>query len=215
MAGHLVPFDDERQVTFTAVSYREGEVFLNATRITGIDGTDVWDVSRGEIQERRNTIELFEALKKNVRGFESSVLLYTSPLGVRETRNIVGDYVITHEDVIGASSFPDGIARGAYPIDIHDPKGGKTQFTFIKNGGFYSVPYRALLPKDIEGVITAGRCISATQKAQGTIRIMGCVLAQGEAAGTAAALCIKEGKTPRELSTNKLRETLEAKGALV
>ena len=136
MVGHFVTFDDERQVSFTAVSYREGEVFLNATMIVGVDAMDVWDVSRGEVQERRNTIELFEALKENVGGFENAVLLYTSLLGVRETRNIVGDYVITHGDVIGGRTFPDGTVRGAYPIDIHDPKGGKRSLSSSKKGAF-------------------------------------------------------------------------------
>jgi hypothetical protein len=216
MAGHLKPFDDkDKRLTFTAVSNRDGEIFLNATRTTGLDGTDIWDISKGEILERQHTMELFDALKKNVRGFEDAVLLYTSPLGVRETRNIVGEYIITEDDVKEAFNFKDSVANGAYPIDIHDPKGGSTQFTFIKKGGHYNVPYRAMLPKGIEGVIVAGRCISATQKAQGGIRIMGCVMSQGEAAGTAAGLCVKSKLTPKQLDSDELRKNLVKNGALI
>jgi len=208
MAGHLKPFDDERTVTFTAVSYRDGEIYLNATRTAGVDGTDPWQVSRAEFSERRHVMETFIAMKKTVPGFANATLLYTSPLGIRQSRNILGDYVITREDVLEGRSFEDGVARGAYPIDIHDPKGGRTQFQFIRNGGSYEIPYRAMLPTGIDGVIVAGRCISADHNAHGTIRIMGCVLNQGEAAGTAAALCIKENKKPRELQGNKLKEML-------
>ena len=213
MAGHLKPYDDKsRRVTFTAVSNRDGEIFLNATRTSGLDGTDIWDISRGEISERKNTIELFEALKKNVRGFEGATLLYTSPLGIRETRNIVGEYIITEDDIVKAAAPKDGVANGAYPIDIHDPKGGATQFTFIEKGGYFNVPFRAMLPKGVEGVIVAGRSISATQKAQGSIRIMGCVMSQGEAAGTAAGMCVKKSCSPKLLSTDELREQLIRNG---
>jgi len=208
MAGHLKPFDDERTVTFTAVSYRDGEIYLNATRTAGVDGTDPWQVSRAEFEERRHVLETFRAMKKTVPGFANATLLYTSPLGIRQSRNILGDYTITREDVVEGRSFEDEVARGAYPIDIHDPKGGRTQFQFIKDGGSYEIPYRAMLPKGIDGIIVAGRCISADHNAHGTIRIMGCVLNQGEAAGTAAALCIREGKLPRQLDGKTLKSAL-------
>jgi len=208
MAGHLKPFDDDRTITFTAVSYRDGEIHLNATRVAGVDGTDPWQVSRAEFTERRHVMETYLAMKKNVPGFENATLLFTSPLGIRQSRNIVGEYTITKEDVLGAKTFEDGVARGAYPIDIHDPKGGRTQFQFIKDGGSYEIPFRAMLPKDVDGVIVAGRCISADHNAHGTVRIMGCVLSQGEAAGTAAALCIRQKKNPKELQGSELKRML-------
>lgn len=208
MAGHLKPFEDERTITFTAVSYRDGEIHLNATRVAGVDGTDPWQVSKAEFTERRHVMETYLAMKKTVPGFENATLLFTSPLGIRQSRNIVGDYTVTREDVLGAATFEDGVARGAYPIDIHDPKGGRTQFQFIKDGGSYEIPFRAMLPKDMDGVIVAGRCISADHNAHGTVRIMGCVLSQGEAAGTAAAMCVKESKPPRELDGKKLKDIL-------
>lgn len=194
MAGHLKPFGDDRTVTFTAVSYRDGEIYLNASRVPKIDGTDPWQVSCGEITERRNVMELYKALRKNVAGFKNASLLYTSPLGIRESRNIVGEYTITREDVLSGAEFYDGVARGAYPIDIHDPKGGKTQFQFIKNGSSYEIPFRSMIPHGIDNAIVAGRCISADQNALGTVRIMGCCMHQGVAAGVSAAMCIDEKK---------------------
>ncbi len=209
MAGHFAPFDDKtREVTFTAVSLRDGEVFLNATRVSGVDGTDAVAVSRAELLERENVMELIDALRRNVRGFERAVLLATSPLGIRESRNILGDYTITRDDVLSAVKFPDGVACGAYPIDIHDPRGGKTQFQFIREGGYYTIPYRAMLPAGLEGVLVCGRCISAAHEAHGTTRIMGCVLSQGEAAGTAAALASVRGVFPRALPAEDVRAAL-------
>ncbi len=208
MAGHLRPFEDDRTVTFTAVSYRDGEIHLNATRIPGLDVTDPWEITRGEIAERRHVMELMQAMKKTVPGFEDAILLSTSPLGVRESRNILGKYTITKEDVLGGATFSDGVAGGSYPIDIHDPKGGKTQFQFIQGGRGYEVPFRAMIPAQLEGVIVAGRCISADQNAVGTVRIMGCCLDQGKAAGYAAALCAKENILPSQLDGSKLKEQL-------
>jgi len=208
MAGHLKPFDDDRTITFTAVSYRDGEINLNATRVAGVDGTDPWQVSKAEFIERRHVMETYLAMKKNVPGFKNALLMNTSPLGIRQSRNIVGEYTITKDDVLGAATFEDGVARGAYPIDIHDPKGGRTQFQFIKNGGSYEIPFRAMLPKHVDGVIVAGRCISADHNAHGTVRIMGCALSQGEAAGTAAGLCIKQGKLPKALDGKELKKML-------
>lgn len=208
MAGHLRPFDDERTVTFTAVSYRDGEVFLNATRIPGLDPNDTWDLTRGEIEERRHVMQLVQAMRKTIPGFSSAILLGTSPIGVRESRNIRGLYTITGEDVLAGRTFFDGVARGSYPVDIHDPKGGKTQFHFIENGSGYEIPLRAMIPCDLKNVIAAGRCISADQIAHGSVRIMGCCLHQGAAAGTAAALCIRNGVSPSALDGAYLKSIL-------
>lgn len=208
MAGHLRPYEDDRTVTFTAVSYRDGEVFLNATRIPVLDPTDTWELTRGEIQERRHVMELVRAMRQRIPGFQRAILLGTSPLGIRESRNILGEYTITKEDVLSGREFPDGVARGSYPIDIHDPKGGKTQFQFIEDGQGYEIPFRAMLPQGLDGVIAAGRSISADQNALGSVRIMGCCLHQGAAAGYAAALCVKNRVMPRMLNGAELKKAL-------
>lgn len=215
LAGHMVFGDDMPETTFTAVSLRDGEVFLNATRVAGLSGVDAAEITQAEILERRNVMRLFGLMKERIPAFRSAHLISTSPIGFRETRNIVGDYTITKEDVIKGARFPDGIAKGGYPIDIHDPKGGRTRFYFIEDGGSYDVPYRALLPRDIEGLLVAGRAISATHEAHGSTRIMGCVVSQGEAAGTAAALAAKHGVTPRHIDVKELRSILIANGAVL
>ncbi len=208
IAGHMVFDSEEHETTFTAVSMRDGEIFLNATRAAGLSGVDAKDVTKAEIQERRNVMRIFNLMKNNIPAFKEAVLLTTSPIGFRETRNILGDYIITKEDVIGSSRFSDGIARGAYPIDIHDPHGGRTKFTFIQDGGSYEIPYRCLLPKDIEQVIVAGKNISASHEANGSTRIMACVISQGEAAGLAAALSVKSNLSPRNIDVELLRKKL-------
>ena len=211
MAGHFHLNDDDKEITFTAVSHKPGDLFLNATRVIGIDGTDAEQVSKGTALERIHAMQIWRDLRDRVHGFENSELVFTSPLGIRESRNIDADYVMTREDVLSGRHFADGIAYGAYPCDIHDPKGGRTQFQFIHNGASYSVPYRSLLPKGINGLLTAGRCIGADHTAMGTIRIMGCVLAQGAAAGTAAGLCIRDRVLPRALDIHRLQEVLRLK----
>ncbi len=216
VAGHLVPWSGEsKEVTFTAVSVRDGEIYLNATRTVNVDGTSADDLSRAEISERKNVFSLMGAMTKNVPGMENAYLISTSPIGIRESRNILGDYTLTKEDVIECRQFDDSIARGAYPIDIHDPAGGRTQFTFLRNGGSYSIPYRSLVPMGIEGLLIAGRCISASKEAVGSARLMGTALSQGQAAGTAAALAVAEGKGLRQLDISVLRDTLSQQGSII
>lgn len=215
VAGHFTPFGDGKEVTFTAVSGREGEVYLNATRITGIDGTDAESLTHGEIEERRNIHKLVQGLRQNVPGFEHAYVSKTAELGIRESRTIIGDYLLTGEDTFGGKDFPDSIARGAYPSDIHDPKGGRTQFIFIKEGGSYAIPYRCLLPKGIEGLLIAGRTISAAQDANGTVRLQSTVICQGQAAGTAAAIAVHSKTTPRNVDIKELRKTLIKQGACI
>ena len=218
VAGHMMPYEDGCEgepVTFTAVSPRDGEVYLNITRITGIDGTNAEDLSKAEIMERRNVVAMSRAIIKNVPGFEKAYLASTAPIGIRESRNIVGDYTLTEEDVVNCREFEDGVARGAYPIDIHDPAGGKTMFTFLKDCGSYSIPYRCFLPLNVDNLLVAGRCISATHEAIGTARMMGAVLSHGQAVGTAAALAVAQGVSPRQVDVKLVREKLKEQGAIL
>lgn len=217
-AGHMMPWEDGCEgnpVTFTAVSPRKGEVYLNITRITGIDGTNAEDLSKAEVLERRNVIAMSRAIIKNVPGFEEAYLASTAPIGIRESQNIVGEYTLTEDDVANCREFVDGVARGAYPIDIHDPAGGRTMFTFLKDGGSYSIPYRCFVPLKADNLLVAGRCISATHEAIGTARMMGAVLSQGQAVGTAAAVAVAQGASPRQLDVQVLRQRLKDQGAIL
>jgi hypothetical protein len=219
IAGHMVPWNDPESrppLTFTAVSSRDGEYWLNMTRTVNIDPTDADDLTRAEIAERKNVVDISRLIIKNVPGFEEAYLSGTAPwLGVRESRRILGEYMFTLDDVLTCRRFEDGVAMGAYPVDIHDPKGGKTQFQFLEEGGSYNIPYRCLIPMNRENLIVAGKNISATHEAMGTTRLQATVMAIGQAAGTAAALSAKESVPPRKIDTKELRKRLEEQGAVV
>lgn len=214
MAGHFVD-ENGKKTTFTAISCISTELYINATRTVNIDGADAQSVSLGEISERRNVHRMVEVLNRCVPGFEHAHLISTAPLGIRESRNIQGDYLLTREDVLSGNQFEDSVARGAYPIDIHDPKGGQTQFQFIEGRGSYSIPYRSLLPKGISNLLVAGRSLSATSNGMGSARIMGAVSSQGQAVGTAAAMAAKANVTPREINVAELQRLLTEDKALL
>ncbi len=126
----------------------------------------------------------------------------------------MGEYVLTGEDVIGARHFPDAIVRNAYPIDVHAPTPEDPLYDgFITSGEYYEIPYRCLVPKKVEQLLMAGRCISATHEAQGSLRTSPACMALGQAAGTAAALSIREETNPRALNPDLLRQTLISQGA--
>jgi hypothetical protein len=207
----------ERVIILSLSSYRKGEAVLNLTRTTGINGTSDEDLTRAELEERKKAVEAVKALREQqVPGFENCYLLTTAPqVGIRESRRIVGEYVLTKEDVLAGRKFPDGIARGAYPIDIHDPKGGPHYFHFIKDGDSYDIPYRCLVPKRVERLLISGRAVSCDHDALGSVRNQATVAAIGHAAGAAAALAAKQGIAPRQLSPVALRRTLVEQGAFI
>ena len=216
IAGHMIVNDEKGSYTFTGVSWRKEETSFNITRTINIDPTSARDITQAEINERRNINKLIQALRRDVRGFEDSYIVSSSTkVGIREGRRIKGEFTLTEQDVEDGKSFPDGVARGAYPIDIHDPKGGKTQFTFIKKGGSYSIPYPCLIPRGSKNVLTAGRCVSTTGQALGSVRLMACCMALGQAAGTAGALCAGKGLSPAALDTGLLRRTLTDQDAIL
>ena len=215
-AGHLKPWRDDRRLTFTAVSWREGVLSLNISRTTGINGCVHEDLVRAELQERQNMFEIYSGLRRNIPGFQESYLISTSPMvGIRESANIIGSAVMNLQDVVDCAEHADNVARGCYPIDIHDPRGGSTQFIFLKDGGSYGIPYRALIPRQTANLLAAGRCISTDHQAHGTVRIMATAMAVGQAAGTAAAMAAAEAIPVAELDAGRLRARLRLRGAIL
>ena len=201
---------NERTIIITGL--REGEVWMNMTRVAGVDGTDARSLSMGEIEARRQIDDIYTYLKCYVPGFEKSYFTKTAPfLGIRETRRIVGHYVMTQEDVLGCRKFEDAIAVASYPIDIHRP--GDEGCTLIWCGDCYDIPYRSLLPTKVDNLLVAGRCISTTHEAMGAIRVMATCMAMGEAAGRAAKMAVRESVSPSKINVQKLREELVAQGA--
>jgi hypothetical protein len=133
---------------------------------------------------------------------------------VRETRRIIGEYQLTADDVLRSRHFDDVIARGSYPIDIHDPKGGRgTLLERLPTGGAYDIPLRCLIPRDVDGLLVGGRCISGTHEAHSSYRVTPIALATGQAAGVAAALAAQAKVAPRDLAADVVQRTLVAQGA--
>jgi hypothetical protein len=132
---------------------------------------------------------------------------------VRETRRIIGDYQLTADDVLAARKFDDAIARGAYPIDIHNPTGTGTVLKRLPPGEAYDIPMRCLLPRNTEGLIVAGRCISGTHEAHSSYRVMPIVMATGQAAGVCAALAARRGVMPRQVPPREVQRELVRQGA--
>ncbi|MBE0532979.1 MAG: FAD-dependent oxidoreductase [Rhodospirillales bacterium] len=193
----------------------ERDIIVSMSR-TACDATDSLDLTRGQIAAREQIHRVFEFLKVNFPGFEHAYMVASSTqVGVRETRRIVGRYTLTREDVIETRPFPDAIALGAYPIDIHRAEQNDVFFEQVARGDAYGVPYRCLVPADVEGLLVAGRCVSATREALGAIRVQLMCMAMGEAAGAAAALCIREAVQPGSLDPALLRRALRAQGVIL
>src|SRR5512134_2490478 len=192
----------------------EGEVSVNSTRVTRVLGTDVWDLSYAEWMSRRQMRQIAEFLRRYVPGFEKSYVLQSGVnVGVRETRRIVGDYQLTAADVLSARKFDDAIARGAYPVDIHNPTGSGTLLKRLPPGEAYDIPLRCLLPKNTERLIVAGRCISGTHEAHSSYRVMPIVMATGQAAGVCAALAARKNAPVRAIPAAQVQSELLRQGA--
>jgi hypothetical protein len=190
-----------------------GVVMALMTRMRNVDATDADALTAAEIEGRRQCHEYFRFLRENVPGYERAVLVSTSPaVGVRESRRIVGEYVLTADDILAARTFEDQIARCGAPIEDHHA-GSDTRWVYLEEGATYGIPYRCLLPREVEGLLVCGRCFSATHDAHASARSMGTCMAMGQAAGTAAALAAAAGVPPRELPVGELLARLDADGA--
>lgn len=189
---------------------------LNFGHVFGIDGANAEDLTRGAIEGRELVHHIVGWLAKTIPGFEQAYLVQTGDqIGIRETRRIVGDYVLTADDFRQCRTFHDDIARNAYFIDIHmaHEAGGMT-VVHLPPGASHGIPYRSLLPLDIHNVLVAGRAISTDRITQGSTRVMPNCFAMGEAAGTAAALLIKQGlSSTREVNMEILQKQLIGQGA--
>ena len=190
------------------------EVSVNSTRVTRVCGTDVWDLSFAEWCSRRQMRQIAAFLRRYVPGFEESYVVQSGvQVGVRETRRVVGEYHLTVDDVLGARKFDDAIARGAYPVDIHNPTGSGTVLKRLPPGEAYDIPLRCLLPRNTERLIVAGRCISGTHEAHSSYRVMPIVMATGQAAGVCAALAARHGTKPRAVDVRAVQRELLRQGA--
>jgi ribulose 1,5-bisphosphate synthetase/thiazole synthase len=190
-----------------------GVIHFNTTRVVKKDPTDPWQMTEAEVEGRRQAWQVWSFLRKEVPGFEESYLQMTAPqIGVRESRRVIGEYVMTADDCLTARKFADVVTRGSYSVDIHNPEGTGTVIKRVPEGDWYEIPYRCLVPLKLENLLIGSRSISTTHEAHSAIRVIPIVMGIGQAAGIAAALCVKQGCTPRTLPVALLQKELVAQG---
>ena len=212
-AGEFIPTKHDVLYFYTP---RSDEVAVNTTRIHNVDGTNVYDRTKAEFETRRQVRTLVNFFRKYAPGFENCYLSVTAQeVGFRETRRIVGDYVLTKDDILDVRQFPDNIAQCAYMLDTHSRDGTQLFYVPVPEGKSYGVPYRCLLPQRVENLLVAGRCVSTTQDAQASLRVMPPAFSLGQAAGTAAALAAAARVIPRDVNRATLRDTLARQGQVI
>ncbi len=212
--GRLKPF--AARFSIMPLPHRRDIVTLNATSIT-FDATDGAQRSRAEFEGQRQIQLALEVLRRYIPGFSNCFLHAVNPaVSVRASRRIVGQYELTRDDVERGARFPDAIARGAYPMSVQSAtQPGLRQHLFVRGGGDYDIPYRCLVPRAIDGLLVAGRCLAATREAIGSARMGAQCMAYGHAAGAAAALAAGSNVAPRAIDVKTLRRALREQHAIV
>ncbi|OFZ98700.1 MAG: hypothetical protein A3H35_08105 [Betaproteobacteria bacterium RIFCSPLOWO2_02_FULL_62_17] len=198
------------------------EWVANATLVknpdgTAVDGTNVEQLSYGEVEGRRQCWEVFEFIKSVTPGFENAYIVdIAAQLGIRQTRRIKGEYMLTEADILGCADFDDSIGVNGWPVEAHTATGVIIKFANVPHSrGFNQLPYRMILPQRVENLLVAGRCASMTHEGQSSARVSGPCLVMGQAAGSAADISLKAGVWPRSIDVAKLQERLEHDGAFL
>jgi len=195
---------------------RPGELLVNATRLVGRDGRDLYpgspeDLTEAEFVGRRQAREYARFLREHIPGCEQSFLNDTGvQAGIRQSRSICGMTRLTNDDVLGRRKRPDGVVRSPWPIELHAGERPKLEWLL---DDFYEVPYGALVPERGENLIVAGRCLSAEHEALASARVTAQCFGYGEAAGVAAVEALRSGRRLRDLPGQEVRALLEARGA--
>ncbi|MBM3573014.1 MAG: FAD-dependent oxidoreductase [Alphaproteobacteria bacterium] len=195
--------------------HHAGQWRVNATQISRqglpVDGSDGADLTFGEIEGRRQVRDYFAFLRRYVPGFEASYLLEIAPqIGVRETRRIIGAFQLDATHVLACADFDDAIGVNGWPVEKHVK--GDVEWRFIEGRGYHQIPYRVLLPQGIDNLLVAGRCASATQDGQASLRVSGPCFVMGQAAGTAAAMAVGSNPIAAGLDIGRLQDRLAQDG---
>lgn len=194
----------------------EGVLHFNTTRVIKKDPTNAFELSQAEFLARRQIVEMLKFLKENSTACKNAFLLnIASGIGIRESRKLKGEYVLTGEDILSLKIFEDTIALGNYEIDIHNPEGTGTHIHYFEDGEYYKIPYRSLLPKEYDNLLVVGRCLSAEHTAHSAVRIMPICACLGEAGGIAISTAKKTGTNTHTVDVLSIRKTLIEKGARV
>jgi ribulose 1,5-bisphosphate synthetase/thiazole synthase len=192
-----------------------GMMATNMTRVGNVNALDPEQLTQAEIEGRKQALEYARFLIDKVPGYEKAELSgFSHQIGVRESRRIFGEYRLTKHDVLSARKFEDVVAKCGAPIEDHHG-GNDTVWEYLPDGETYDIPYRCLLPETVEGLLVAGRCLSADHDAHASVRSMGQCMAMGQAVGVAGALAVKTKKAPREVSRDTLQNNLRRIGAVI
>lgn len=176
------------------------------------DVTDPELVTEAEIEGRKQASVIFDMLRRRIPGMQNIRLLQTSEtLGIRESRRIAGEYKLTLDDMLASVVFEDAIAVVASSVDVHTS--GAVNYTPYANDKPYTIPYRALVHKDFDNLLCAGKIISSDRFAHGAVRVMPPAMATGQAVGVGASLCVQSEIRAKDVDVNKLREVLKEQGA--
>ena len=208
--------DNPREDILLFPTLREDVIHFNTTRIVAKSPLDPRTLTEAEFDGRRQMKALMELFRREAPGFAGAFIEKSAAMiGVRESRRVMGEYVLDVEDVIHGRKFDDAVACSTYPVDIHNPAGTGTVIRRVPKNDWYEIPYRAIVPLGVENLVMAGRAISATHEGHSSLRVMPVVAAIGQAAGTAAAMAAKGRKRPRNVDAAALRAALRQAGAFV
>ena len=209
-SDHITPVEHMTATIMTrlaSVARRSDKDIINAT--------DPALLSAAEIEGREQALEYIRFLRDRVPGYEQARLSsFGTQIGVRETRRVHGLYRLTRDDVLSARQFDDQIGLCGAPIEDHHD-GSDTKWHYLPEGQCVGIPYRTLVPQQIDNVLVAGRCFSATHDAHASVRSIGQCMAMGQAAGTAAALAVRDARPVADIDVPALRETLRTAGAVL
>jgi hypothetical protein len=195
---------------------RPGEVLVAMSRVgiegRAIDAGDAAELTLGEMLGREQAEHCAEFLREHMPGFAGAFVSDTAPrLGVRETRRVRGRYALSGDDVLAGRKFDDGVCRAAWPVELHVAD-GRTEWHFLDDGLWYTVPFRCLVPETIDNLLVAGRCVSATREGFGSVRVIGPCMSEGQAAATAVALALPRASALPGIDVDALRARLAALG---
>ena len=206
----------DRDIVLTFETDVHGEMIVNMSRINGESPIDPFSLTRAEIEGRRQVFELLAYLKERIPGYENARLLFSGPnVGIRSSRRMRGIYKLTAEDILSQTIFDHRVVAFRSPVDIHSADGSATNSYFLKEGTYYTIPYRCIINSEVPNIMAAGRNISCSFEAQASTRVSPCCAALGEAAGCAAAIAVRKKLQPTEIDFRELQSNLIQENAFL
>ncbi len=197
------------------IEWRANITQIRNAQGSAMDGTDAAQLSAGEIEGRRQIRDYLRFLRERVPGFEACYVSDIAPqVGIRETRRVAGEYLLSGADVLECRDFADSIGVNGWPLERHVAGDVRWSWPAIpESRGYNQLPYRMLLPLKIDNLLVAGRCASMTQEGQSAARVSGGCFVMGQAAGAAAALALAQNTKPRAIDVTMLQAQLAREGA--